>query len=280
MTLNRPPDAKNDEYWRAYLTKGSPAEIAARRFLVRIPKGPRCRLCAAPFAGIGAPVMRLMGRRQSDKNPHMCQGCFTFLSRHHGGAEIELTLLFADIRGSTRLAEGMSVGEFTRLLNRFYSAANRVLIDSDALVDKLVGDEVIGLYLPALGDDHPRKAVLAARDLLLATGHADPDGPWVPVGAGVHTGVAYVGAVGSQEVSDFTALGDAVNVTARLSSAAPAGEVLISESAYASVREELGELEVRQLEVRGRDAPIHVRVLRVAPAGVEESTLPTAAARS
>jgi adenylate cyclase len=111
--------------------------------------------------------------------------------------------------------------------------------------------------------------VLAARDLLLATGHADPDGPWVPVGAGVHTGVAYVGAVGSQEVSDFTALGDAVNVTARLSSAAPAGEVLISEAAYGSVRGELGELEVRQLEVRGRDAPIQVRVLRVGSGRVE-----------
>lgn len=86
----------------------------------------------------------------------------------------------------------------------------------------------------------------------------------MPVGAGVHTGTAYVGAVGSQAtVTDFTALGDAVNVTARLSSAAPAGEVLISEAAYASVRGELGELEVRQLEVRGRDAPIQVRVLRV-----------------
>ena len=83
-------------------------------------------------------------------------------------------------------------------------------------------------------------------------------------------GTAYVGAVGSQAiVTDFTALGDAVNVTARLASVAAAGEVLISEAAYGHARDDLGELDVRQLEVKGRDAPIDVRVLHVAPALVE-----------
>jgi adenylate cyclase len=278
--MNAEP-TNNEELWRGLLTgEGSSIERLRRRYK-RFPGQPKCKSCLVPLSGLVARVIQLFSDvAPSGMNPRFCNMCETFVRSHPGGAEIELTLLFADIRGSTRLAEGMSVGEFTRLLNRFYNAANRVLIDSDALVDKLVGDEVIGLYLPALGDDHPRKAVLAARDLLLATGHADPGGPWVPVGAGVHTGEAYVGAVGSQEVSDFTALGDAVNVTARLSSAAPAGEVLISESAYASVRDDLGELEVRQLEVRGRDAPIQVRVLQVVPGGVEETTVPTAAARS
>jgi adenylate cyclase len=191
--------------------------------------------------------------------------------RYPGGVEIELSLLFADVRGSTRLAEQRSPAEFRELLNRFYDAANRILIDSDGLVDKLVGDEVIGLYLPAIGADHPRKAALAARDLLLATGHGDPDGPWVPVGAGVHTGTAYVGAVGSEAtVTDFTALGDAVNVSARLASVAAAGEVLISEPAYGPARDDLGDLDVRKLDVKGRDAPIDVRVLHVTPAQVEQ----------
>jgi adenylate cyclase len=177
-------------------------------------------------------------------------------------------MLFADVRGSTTLAERISAGEFTQLMNRFYREANHVLIDSDALVDKLVGDEVIGLYLPAIGD-HARKAVETARNLLRATGHADPNGPWVPVGVGVHTGVAYVGAVGSTEtVTDFTAMGDAVNVAARLAKVAGPGEILISDRAYKLSGLELGSLEQRILELKGRTEPISVRVLRVTPVAV------------
>jgi adenylate cyclase len=131
------------------------------------------------------------------------------------------------------------------------------VIDSDGVVDKLVGDEVVALYAPAIGPDHARKAVQAAGDLLRATADL------VPVGAGVHTGVAYVGSVGSDStVADFTALGDPVNVTARLASLAGAGEALISEAAHNASRADLGDLERRELSVKGRDAPLAVRVLR------------------
>ena len=166
-------------------------------------------------------------------------------------------MLFADVRGSTTLAEQMRPTEFSRLMNRFFDSANRVVIDSDGLVDKLVGDEVVALYVPAVGADHAQKAVAAAGDLLRATADL------LPVGAGVHTGVAYVGAVGSDStVADFTALGDAVNVTARLASVAGAGEALISEAAYTASGSDLGDLERRELSVRGREAPLAVRVLR------------------
>jgi adenylate cyclase len=259
--------AANEAMWRELLTGKGAGFDRGRRRNRRVPGTPRCKSCLIPLSGPFSRVMRMFsGLGPSAMNPNYCNKCETFLRTHPGGAEIELTLLFADIRGSTRLAEQLTTGEFGALLNRFYDAANRVLIDNDALVDKLVGDEVIGLFLPAIGPEHPQKAALAARDLLLATGHGDPDGPWVPVGAGVHTGTAYVGAVGSQAtVVDFTALGDAVNVTARLAGVAAAGEVLISESAYGLAREGVGDLDMRKLEVKGRDAPIDVRVLRVAP---------------
>jgi adenylate cyclase len=264
-------DPANETIWRELLTgEGSGFERGRRRNR-RVPGKPRCKSCLIPLSGPVSRVLTLFSDLgPSAMNPNYCNKCETFVRKHPGGVEIELTLLFADVRGSTRLAEQRSPGEFRELLNRFYDAANRILIDSDGLVDKLVGDEVVGLYLPAVGADHPRKAALAARDLLVATGHGDPEGPWVPVGAGVHTGTAYVGAVGSEAtVTDFTALGDAVNVTARLASVAAAGEVLISESSYGHARDELGELEVRKLEVKGRDAPVDVRVLHVAPALVE-----------
>jgi adenylate cyclase len=189
-----------------------------------------------------------------------------FAKRYPGGTEIEISMLFVDVRGSTRMAEGMSPASFSQLMNRFYKAATDVLIRTDAIIDKLVGDEVIGLYLPLFtGPNHARPAVLAAQQLLLATGHAEEQGPWLPIGIGVHTGVAFVGTVGGAEdtVSDITALGDNVNVTARLASVAAPGEALISEVAYAAGGMDLGELESRQLELKGKSEPISARVFQV-----------------
>jgi adenylate cyclase len=189
-----------------------------------------------------------------------------FAKRYPGGTELEISMLFVDVRGSTRMAEGMSPASFGKLMNRFYRAATDVLIRTDAIIDKLVGDEVIGLYLPLFtGPNHARPAVLAAQELLLATGHGEEQGPWLPIGIGVHTGVAFVGTVGGAEdtVSDITALGDNVNVTARLASVAAPGEALISEVAYAAGGMDLGDLESRQLELKGKSEPISARVLQV-----------------
>jgi adenylate cyclase len=175
-------------------------------------------------------------------------------------------MLFADVRGSTALAERMSALEFTRLMNRFYAVATDVLVQSDAMVDKLVGDEVIGLYVPGMaGAEHPRRAIEAAQSLLRRTGHSDPGGPWLTVGVGVHTGHAYVGIVGGDDgnPSDFTALGDNVNITARLASQAGAGEILISDAAYIAAGLDLGPLERRKLALKGKSEPTGVHVLRV-----------------
>ena len=189
-----------------------------------------------------------------------------FARRYPGGTELELSMLFVDVRGSSRLAESMSAAEFSVLMNRFYKAATDVLIRTDAVIDKLVGDEVIGLYLPIFtGPNHARPSVRAAQELLTVTGHGQEEGPWLPIGIGVHTGTAFVGTVGGAEdtVTDITALGDNVNVTARLASMAGPGEALISDAAYAAGGEDLGELEQRRLELRGRSESISARVLRV-----------------
>jgi adenylate cyclase len=248
----------NEQFWRAIVTGDAGVMRRERRRHRRIPGAPRCKTCLVPLGGAAAPMVRLvLKRRRSAKNPNYCDVCETFVRTHPGGAEVEISMLFADVRGSTTLAEQMRPIEFSRLMNRFYDRANRVVIDSDGVVDKLVGDEVVALYVPAVGPDHARKAVEAAADLLRATADL------VPVGAGVHTGIAYVGAVGSDStVADFTALGDSVNVTARLASLADAGEVLITEAAHTASGSDLGALDRRELSLRGREAPLAVRVLR------------------
>lgn len=202
--------------------------------LRHLPHEPRCQLCAAPFAGGFAPVMRLLGRQQSGNNPTWCNSCNTFITRNHGGAEVTITMLLADIRGSTGLAERTSPAEFHAVLDRFYATATRVVFEHDGYVDKFVGDELVAMFFPLLsGERHAARAVDAAMALLRATGHADPGGPWVPVGAGVHSGKVWFGAVGEGSHVELTAVGDRVNATARLASMAGAGQVLVTADAAA-----------------------------------------------
>jgi adenylate cyclase len=253
-----------EEEWYKMLTEGEPINRRLYHFYGLLPSDPRCKLCAAPFKGWGGFIMHLLGRDQSKYNPRFCQPCEKF--EHPGGAEVPLTMLFADVRGSTTLAEQMSAREFSQLINRFYIVATHVMIQTDAMVDRLMGDEAIGLYIPGFaGPEHPRKAIEAAQELLRLTGHRDSKGPWLPVGIGVHTGTAFVGVVGDTEsTQDFTALGDNVNITARLASQAAPGEILISEAAYSATNLELTELEHRVMELKGKSGPISVYVLKVA----------------
>lgn len=141
--------------------------------------------------------MPLLGHRRWPKNPKYCTGCFRVLRENHGGAEIECSLLFADVRGSTSLAEQMRPKEFTGLMGRFYDAAAAVLVNHEAIVDKFVGDEIIGIFVPAMaGESHARRAVDAAQALLRETGHGGTGEPWIRIGVGVNSGTAYVGSIG------------------------------------------------------------------------------------
>jgi len=261
-----PSDGKDEAFWRHFLEEGGDTwKGRGRQILKRIPADPRCRMCAAPFRGAGAPLMRLLGKRPSDSNPNWCSSCFDFMSKHHGGAEIDGAMLFADIRGSTALAEGMSSSEYHALLNRYLAVATDVVFKHDGAVDKFVGDELVALFFPLLtGDRFTARAVATAVDLLRATGHADPGGPWVPVGVGVHAGRAWFGIVGEGSHMELTAVGDAVNVAARLASLAEAGEILVSADAAARSDLDPG-LERRTLELKGKALATEVVSVRVRP---------------
>ena len=156
-----PTEQTLEEEWYKMLTEGEPVPRHIYHLLGLLPSDPRCKLCAAPFKSWGGFLMYLLGRDQSRYNPRFCEKCEVF--EHPDGAEVPLTMLFADVRGSTKLAEQMSAREFSRLINRFYSVAGHVLIQTDAMVDRLMGGEAIGLYIPGFaGPEHPRRAIQAA----------------------------------------------------------------------------------------------------------------------
>jgi adenylate cyclase len=261
------------EEWAAFLS-GTHPHLQDKSPLRFIPSSPRCRICSAPFGGPGAFVLRRYGYTPWEKNPKVCGRCFKGIETvakmcptqgedgEIHGAEVELSMLFADVRGSSKLAREMPTWDFTRLMNRFYTVSKHVLVEADAIIEKFVGDEVVALFLPLMtGPDHARRAVESAEALLRATGHGEHEQPWVPLGAGVHTGVAFVGVVGTKGSSDFTALGDPVNIASHLASQAAAGEILMSNATAAAAAMAHDDLERRHVSLKGH--PLDALVLRV-----------------
>ncbi|HEX6128307.1 MAG TPA: adenylate/guanylate cyclase domain-containing protein [Candidatus Limnocylindria bacterium] len=237
----------------------APGMRAGRRVFNRIPADPRCKLCASPFRGPLAPILGAIGKKPFPGNPKYCQFCFNELIKRRSGAEVESSYLFADVRGSTALAEGMRPAEFRDAMDRFFATASHVVMEHEGFVDKYVGDEVMAFFIPALtGEQHALRAVDAGRALLAAVARLDPA---VPVGAGVNSGLAFVGTVGSGDKVEFTAMGDPVNVGARLASAAGPGELLVSRETLLAAGLGDSGLEHRSLELKGKGEPVEVVVL-------------------
>ena len=254
-----------EEMWAQMLTGDYPRLQRMRRIWGALPSPPRCKLCNAPFRGVGGVFMRAIAYGPSPLNRRLCKWCIRSVHKHPGGAEVDITVLFADVRGSTGIAERMPPAEFSHLMARFYGAAAEVIDEQDGIVDKFVGDGAVALFIPGFaGSEHAAAAIRAARGLLEQTGNDGPE-PWIPVGAAVHTGRSFVGAVGEGDARDFTALGDTVNTTARLNGLAGGGEILVSAEAAAAGKLETAGLERRTLELRGRDQAVDAWVATARP---------------
>lgn len=248
-----------DPDWHTLLVEGHKPFTRGRRLFAAVPSSPRCKVCSNPFGGLGGRLFAMAGFRPSPKNPNLCTRCCDSL--RPGGAEVDVAILFADVRGSTGLGERMGARDYAELLNRFYAVATEVLLDHDAVVDKLIGDEVMALFVPGIaGPAYRTRAVEAAVELLRGVGYGSAKGPWLDVGAGVNAGVAYVGNVGREGMTDFTALGDPVNLAARLQAEASGGQVVIA----ADLAEAFPDAPARLCNVRGHAAPVDCRVLEAA----------------
>lgn len=257
--------ADHSQQWLEMLTVGHGARQLKilRKVMRHLPSPPRCKVCNNPFGGIGGFACRMIGFRPSKKNPRICAACCEHMPR--GGAEVETAILFADIRGSTGLAERLGPAAYAETLNRFYATATEVLIRHDAAVDKLIGDEVMAFFVPGIaGPSFKRKAVEAGQDLLRALGYGGGGEAWLPVGIGVDAGIAFVGNVGGEDYVDFTALGDPVNMAEHIQAAARPGELLVGERAFAAVADLYPGSPARPLAVKGKAAAISVHSLPLA----------------
>jgi adenylate cyclase len=267
----RPGEPLDSSDWEAYFEYAAqPGNRAMKRLLHSLPASPRCGFCGAPFGGVGSRLVRPLGFRPSRKNPNLCATCIELAPP--GGMTCAVGVLFADLRNFTTRSETMRPEEASALLRRFYAIAEKVLFP-EALIDKLIGDEVMALYVPMFvgqmsrtprRDDVDRQVAAVmldhSRALLEHVGYGTKDGPEFDVGIGIDFGDAFVGNIGEHVVHDFTAIGDVVNTASRLQAQAAGGEVLVSARVTALLDDPPGELE--QLVLKGKQEPVAAHRVR------------------
>ena len=257
MSVNKDNVSQMWHDW--FMTDAFAVEKRLHRFFKILPHDPRCKLCHAPFQGVGGmAVSALYGRKRSSLNPNFCNLCEDFARQFPGGAEVEMSMLFADVRGSTSLSEQMNAMEFQKLINRFFVGSTKAIADEDGLVEKLAGDAVAAFWGAGFaGPDYVARTIRAAQKIQKVMAQQK-----IPVGIGVHVGVAYFGAMGEENgLINISAIGDEVNTAARLASKAAAGEIIISEPALARASIDGSRLESRRLELKGISEPVVVRVM-------------------
>jgi len=226
-----------------------------RRIYRLIPADPRCRVCLLPFGGVG----RLLGVRPSRKNPNHCMACYEMAPL--GASDMEVGVLFADIRGFTSWCEGRAPEEVESALNRFYAVFTSVLAECDAIIDKMVGDEVMALFLPAFPSLREKACEVMVHSAEEILRRLPQDEPALRVGVGVNFGVARVGNVGDGSVKDFTAVGDVVNTAARLQGCAQPGQIVMSAAVFERLDDHYGAATPLNINVRGKADSLSVHLL-------------------
>ena len=173
-----------------------------------------------------------------------------------------VTILFADIRGFTRLSEVLPPEKLVAAINGCFEVLDEAIARYGGEVDKFLGDAVMATFgAPIAHDDDPRRAVLAALDMQSAISHMNARlrkqiGCELEMRIGINTGVVLAGPIGSRRKRAFTVMGDAVNVAARLEHAAPVGSILVGEATRAYLGSAFRLRMRRSVRIRGKDAPV------------------------
>ncbi|MBU2862885.1 adenylate/guanylate cyclase domain-containing protein [Reinekea forsetii] len=249
-------DNGNEELWRTIFQDGHP-DLTKQQWIHRLmPTKPRCRLCFSPFAGFGGWWQKTFRHRApSSRNPNYCAACDEFLNKFPGGADVDLSLLFIDIRHSTEFATHASPAEVNNRVNAFLDQATQAITDHDGFIMAFYGDCIVAVWPPGFcGQNHAAKAVECAAELTKHfSKHHD-----IPVGVGVHTGSVFMATVQAAKglFRDVSIFGSEVILAARLAAEANAYQALISEPCLQRSNQHHIAEDNGALTLKGFDAPI------------------------
>ncbi len=181
-----------------------------------------------------------------------------------GGRRKEITVLFADIRNFTGMASGMGPEEVVGILNEFFTMITELIFRYDGTLDKYIGDAVMAIYgAPIEDENHAEKALETALEMqkgmgLLEKRFLERGINPIKIGIGITTGEAVIGNIGSLRRMEYTAIGDSVNLAARLEELAKPGQILISEKTYQMVKDIVNAKILEPMTIRGKDELVQV----------------------
>ncbi|SFA51829.1 adenylate cyclase [Paracoccus halophilus] len=258
------PEIGNEELWRQIFHDGHPVLAGKQRRYRMLPGVPRCKLCFAPFGGFGGWVARRIGLRPSNRNPRFCNACDRFIEQFPGGAEVPLSILFCDLRGSVALGERIGAAAYAQTVARMRDTVVEALWRHDGFVLEFQGDSVIGVWPPGFsGADHARKAVAAAREVAEALARTAQGSDPIRAGIGLHTGPAFLCtfSAASGMLQEVGAFGQAMNIAARVSTLAEAGQILVTEAVCDAADQKAAPGALREVTLKGIDEPVRVTAL-------------------
>ncbi|WP_298838018.1 adenylate/guanylate cyclase domain-containing protein [uncultured Roseobacter sp.] len=244
----------HEELWKQVFGEGHPVLVKKQRRFLKWPNDPRCKLCYAPFAGFGGFLVRLTGLMPSDRNPHYCNKCDGFLQAFPGGAEVEMTVLILDIRGSVDLSGRISPRQFAETVNRMREITSAVLAENRGFILEFQGDSVVAVFPPGFtGEDHAEMGISAARSILEQSLTVQGTDEPLSIGIGVHTGPVYICTVTAAggNMQGVSVFGQNVNFVARLSAAATAGQALVSPETFAAAGMEMPRQDTIEVDLKG-----------------------------
>jgi adenylate cyclase len=252
-------DSGNEELWRTIFQDGHPALTKQQWLHHLMPTEPRCRLCYSPFAGLGGWWQKTFRHRApSSRNPHYCAACDEFINQFPGGANVDLSMLFIDIRQSTIYATHSTPADVNQRVNHFLDQATKIITDNDGFIMAFYGDCVVAVWPPGFcGKEHAAKAVSCANKLADTFAKDSLLAP-IPVGVGVHSGTVFMGTVQAAKglFRDVSVFGADVILTSRLAAEAKAFQVLISDVCWQHSGESLVEHASAFVSLKGFDEPV------------------------
>ncbi len=179
-----------------------------------------------------------------------------------GGVRAEITSLFSDIRGFTRISEGLDPVTLVSILNRYLAEAADAVLNQEGTIDKFLGDAIMAWFnAPIPQPDHTMRAVRAALNIRSAVQRLHEELPseyHLNFGVGIHYGEAVLGLVGTEKRLEYTAIGDSVNTAKRIQENSAANQLLISEAAYAFVADKIQVNSLGKIQMKGKAEPMQV----------------------